>query len=53
MKELIKELDAALVLLSSLSVSGDVVDVMAAVKRKLRKVKAELEKLEKEDTPDG
>lgn len=54
MKELINELDAALAILSTLSVSGDAVDMMAAAKTKLRRAKRELEKKSKEEvTPDG
>ena len=44
MNENVKELMAALAMLSRLSVSGDAVDMMAAAKQKIRNVIAELEK---------
>ena len=42
MNEKIKELDAALQLLSLLCVSGDAVDALAAAKSKIRRVQAEI-----------
>lgn len=46
MKELLRELESAFRLISSVSVSGDAVDVMYTAKTKLRKVYAELEKMD-------
>ena len=48
MNETIKELEAAFKLLSTVAVSGDAVDVMAMVRNKLRKIHAELKKMEVE-----
>ena len=52
MNEAQKEIKAALDLLSSLSVRGDVVDFMAAVKIRLREA-YRLAGPEKEETADG
>lgn len=52
MNEAQKEIKAALDMLSSLSVSGDVVDLMAAVKIHLREA-YRLTAPEKEDDADG
>lgn len=49
MKNLIEKLDEALKLLSPISVSHDAVDFMALAKQNIRVVKAEIEKMEKED----
>ena len=46
MKELIVELDAAYRMMSSVPVTGDAIDLMAAARAKLRHVCAELEKME-------
>ena len=48
MNETMKKLDEAFQLLSTISVAGDAVDVMAAARNKLRQVYAELQKLEGE-----
>lgn len=45
MDELIKEVDLTYKMLSSLLVNGDNVDIVAAAKSKLRKISAELGKL--------
>lgn len=45
MENLLKELDIAFSLISSIPVSGEAVDVMAAARNKLRGVYAELKKL--------
>lgn len=45
MNETMKKLDEAFQLLSTISVAGDAVDVMAAVRSKLRKVYTDLGKL--------
>ena len=45
MNETMKKLDEAFKLLSTISVSGDAVDVMAAVRVKLRKVYNDLAEL--------
>ena len=45
MEKLLKELDIAFSLISSVPVSGENVDVMAAARNKLRGVYAELKKL--------
>ena len=44
MNENVKELKTTLAILSTLSVSGDAVDMMAAAKQKIRKVIADMEK---------
>lgn len=46
MKGILKDLDSVFQLISSIPVSRDSVDVMYAAKTKLRKVYAELEKLD-------
>ena len=46
MENTLKELDTALKLISALQVSGDAVDVVAVVKSGLRRVKADIRKLE-------
>lgn len=49
-----KELDTAVAMLSTISVSHDAVDMMAAAKAKIRRVSAELSKQpEKEEKSDG
>lgn len=48
MDEMVKELEFAYKMISSIPVSGDAVDIMAAAKAKLRKVLAELNKKEGE-----
>lgn len=48
MDEMVKELEFAYRMISSIPVSGDAVDIMAAAKAKLRKVLAELDKKEGE-----
>lgn len=53
MSDIAKELDTALQMLGTILLSGDAVDVMAAAKSKIRRAKAEIENLGKEDTPDG
>lgn len=49
MKEMIKELNQAFVLLSTIPVAGDNVDAMAAAKAILRKVVGELKEMETGD----
>ena len=44
MKELLKELEDAYRMISTIAVSGDAVDVMAFARSKLRKVHEQLEK---------
>ena len=46
MNEILKELDTALKLISTLRVSGDAVDVVAVAKSSLRKVRADVETLQ-------
>lgn len=46
MEELRKEVDAIYRMISSLSVSGDAVDIIAAVRAKLKRVHGELAKLD-------
>lgn len=48
MDEMVKDLEFAYQMISSIHVSGDAVDIMAAAKAKLRKVLAELNKKEGE-----
>lgn len=50
MNENVKELNTAIAILAQLSVSGDAVDMMAAAKQKIRKVVADLENQETEET---
>jgi hypothetical protein len=47
MKELMEELDAAYRMMSSVPVTGDAIDLIAAARAKLRHVCSELEKMEK------
>ena len=49
MTEVQKELNKVYQMISSLAVSGDTVDVIAAVRAKLRFVSAELDKMEAEE----
>lgn len=53
MDELLKELDSAYRMISSIAVSGDSVDVMAAARAKLRKVYVGLKDQSKEVESDG
>ena len=46
MDELLKELDVAFRMISSIAVSGDAVDAMAVARSKIRKVYDELSKIE-------
>jgi hypothetical protein len=46
MDELMKELDVAFRMISSIAVSGDAVDAMAVARSKIRKVCEELSKIE-------
>lgn len=48
MEKLLKELDTAFGLISSIPVSGEAVDTMAVARQKLRGVYAELKKLSAE-----
>jgi hypothetical protein len=48
MDEVVKELEFAYKMISSIPVSGDAVDIMAAAKAKLRKAVAELKEKEGE-----
>ena len=52
MEEILKDLDSAFRLISSIPVSGDSVDIMATARNKLRKVYAELSNV-KEDSNNG
>ena len=45
MNEILKELNSAFQIVSTIPVTGDSVDAMAAVRSKLRKVYAEIEKI--------
>ena len=49
MKELMEEIDSAYKILSSLQVSGDAIDVIAAVRSKLRKAYKMAEAMEVKD----
>lgn len=53
MKNIIDELDIAFRLISTIPVTGDNVEVMAAAKSKLRRVWEELAKLKGGDTGGG
>lgn len=53
MDEIIKELDEAYRVISSIPVTGDSVDAMAVVRAKLRKVYAELKNKSEEVSADG
>ena len=46
MEETLKELDTALKLISTLTVSGDAVEIVAVAKNSLRKVRADIGKLQ-------
>ncbi len=48
MKELMKDINEAFVMVSGIPVTGDAVDAVAVVRAKLRKVYAELERLDAE-----
>ena len=48
MKDLMKEINEAFIMISRIPVTGDAVDAMAVARAKLRKVHEELEKLDKE-----
>lgn len=50
MSDIKKEVAEALVILSTLSVSGDAVDIMAAVRQKLKRALKMLDESQKEDT---
>lgn len=50
MSDIKKEVSEALAILSTLSVSGDAVDIMAAVRQKLKRALKMLNEAEKEDT---
>lgn len=52
MQEIMKDVDAAFKLISTLTVSGDAVDVVAAAKNHLRKAHAELKKKDGEEKTD-
>ena len=47
MNEILKEIESAYKIVSSIPVSGDAVDAVAVVRGKLRNAYAELEKIEK------
>jgi hypothetical protein len=53
MDEILKKVDAAFQLISSIPVSGDNVDIVAAARNNLRAVYAELKKLDKEGLDNG
>lgn len=48
MKDLMKELDSAFRMLSSIPVSGEAVDLMAGARNKLRNIYSELKKMDSE-----
>lgn len=50
MSDIKKEVSEALAILSTLSVSGDAVDIMAAVRQKLKRALKMLDESKKEDT---
>lgn len=52
MENIINELNSALALISTLSVSGDAVDIMALAKQKIRLSVAEIEKAEENTAED-
>ena len=52
MENTLKELDFAMKLISTLQVSGDAVDMVAAAKNSLRQVKADIQKLQKAQSGD-
>ena len=52
MNETMKKLDEAFKLLSTISVAGDAVDVMAVVRSKLRAVYNDLDKLNEQEGED-
>lgn len=52
MNDILKDLATAFQLVSSIPVTDDAIDKMAIVRSKLRKVYAELEKMESEQKPD-
>lgn len=53
MDELVRELNEAYQVVSSIPVSGDAVDAMAVVRAKLRKVYTELKNMSEEVSEDG
>ena len=53
MEKLLKDLDTVFNLISSIPVSGESVDVMAAARNKLRGLYARIKELEKEADSDG
>lgn len=53
MDELIKDIESVFQLISSVPVSGESVDVMAAARNKLRKIHADLNRKSKEVAQNG
>ena len=54
MEQILKNLDSAFRMISSIPVTGEHVDIMAAARNNLRKAYAEIEKLNtKEETENG
>lgn len=53
MDEILRELSNAYTAISSISVSGDAVDVMASARMRLRNVYAKLNEINKSNTPDA
>lgn len=51
-KELLKQVDDIYAIVSTLNASGDAIDTLAAARSKLRKLRAYIDKAEKE-VPDG
>lgn len=52
MNEILKELDSAFKMISSIPVSGDSVEIMASAKNSLRKIYANIKKIDESKTPD-
>lgn len=53
MNDILQEIDAIYQAVSSIPVTGDAVDTMAVTRAKLRKVYADLKKLDEEVPADG
>lgn len=53
MDELLKEIDGAFRLMSSVPVTGDAIDTIAAARAKLRHVFNELQRMDEEQSKDG
>lgn len=53
MNDILKELDSVFRMISVIPVTGDAVDMMAAARSKLRRVCADLQKMDDEAQADG